>query len=175
MLLPAFLVPSPASRFMRSMFDDTFAGKVVPCPDCQRPLNTQTEEARDLPISGLAVTSVLLATVPASAQRGGHGGGGHGGGPSFSGGGSHGGGRSFGGGNWGGGRTFSGNWNGSRNFGANVAGRPGSEAQARGRDASHVGDKHAQQQEVDGAGAPAPRWGRARPGGRGRLARLRPW
>ena len=102
----------------------------------------------------LALTgSVLLATLPASAQRGGghggHGGGAsigagaRGGGMSFGGGGGRsmggsfaagggmrsgaatGGGRSFGGGNWAGGRAVSGNWGGGRSVGGGLTGRPG--------------------------------------------------
>lgn len=101
----------------------------------------------------LALTgSVLMTTLPASAQRGGgHGGGasfggGHGGGMSFGGGGGRamggslatsgmgssaaigggnpGGGRSFSGGNWSGGRAVGGTWGGGRNFSGNFAGRP---------------------------------------------------
>jgi hypothetical protein len=42
--------------------DDKFAGQVVPCPDCQKPLDTRPpEEKPELPISGLAVLSLVLA------------------------------------------------------------------------------------------------------------------
>src|SRR4051794_647426 len=51
----------------RLEIDDAFAGKVVPCPDCQRPLKTQADEPhaepRDVPVSGLAIASVILALV----------------------------------------------------------------------------------------------------------------
>jgi len=50
----------------RLEIDDKFAGKSVPCPDCQRPLNTTVaEQARELPVSGLAITSLVLATAGA--------------------------------------------------------------------------------------------------------------
>jgi hypothetical protein len=47
--------------------DDKFAGQAIPCPDCQRPLNTSApaEEPRDLQVSGLALTSLILALVGA--------------------------------------------------------------------------------------------------------------
>jgi len=42
--------------------DDKFAGQTIPCPDCNKPLNTTPEpEAKLLPINGLAVTSLILA------------------------------------------------------------------------------------------------------------------
>src|SRR5437660_795244 len=48
----------------RLEIDDKFAGQVIPCPDCQRPLNTQTEEpTKDLPVSGLALASLIVALV----------------------------------------------------------------------------------------------------------------
>jgi hypothetical protein len=51
----------------RLEIDDAFAGKPVPCPDCQRPLNTRVEKPRgaagDLPVSGLALASLTLALV----------------------------------------------------------------------------------------------------------------
>lgn len=51
----------------RLEIDDKFAGKAIPCPDCQRPLNTAagTPEPPDLPASGLALTSLILALVGA--------------------------------------------------------------------------------------------------------------
>src|SRR5262249_37647746 len=56
----------------RLEIDDTFAGKTIPCPDCQRPLTTPTaapaaaEEPPpevDSHVSGLALTSVIVALV----------------------------------------------------------------------------------------------------------------
>ncbi len=51
----------------RLEIDDKFAGQAIPCPDCQRPLNTAagTPEPPDLPVSGLALTSLILALVGA--------------------------------------------------------------------------------------------------------------
>jgi hypothetical protein len=51
----------------RLEIDDKFAGKVIPCPDCQQPLNTAaaTPVAPDLPVSGMALTSLILALVGA--------------------------------------------------------------------------------------------------------------
>ncbi len=50
----------------RLEIDDKFAGQVIPCPDCQKPLNTTPEPAeRDVPVSGLALTSLILALVGA--------------------------------------------------------------------------------------------------------------
>jgi hypothetical protein len=51
----------------RLELDDRFAGKAIPCPDCQLPLSTKTAavEARQVPISGLALTSLILATTGA--------------------------------------------------------------------------------------------------------------
>jgi hypothetical protein len=49
----------------RLEIDDKFAGKAIPCPDCQRPLNThvQVEAPQVLAVSGLAITSLVLALV----------------------------------------------------------------------------------------------------------------
>ncbi len=49
----------------RLELDDKFAGKAVPCPDCQQPLNTKlvADERGQVPISGLALTSLILALV----------------------------------------------------------------------------------------------------------------
>jgi hypothetical protein len=51
----------------RLELDDKFAGKAIPCPDCQLPLNTKiaADETRQAPISGLALTSLILAIVGA--------------------------------------------------------------------------------------------------------------
>ena len=51
----------------RLELDDKFAGKAIPCPDCQQPLNTKiaVDESRQVPVSGLAITSVILAIVGA--------------------------------------------------------------------------------------------------------------
>ena len=51
----------------RLEIDDKFAGQVIPCPDCQRPLNTTagTPAPPDLPTSGLALTAMILALVGA--------------------------------------------------------------------------------------------------------------
>ena len=44
--------------------DDKFAGQTIPCPDCNKPLSTVPEPpAKLLPVSGLAVTSLILALV----------------------------------------------------------------------------------------------------------------
>src|SRR5687768_14358678 len=40
--------------------DDAFAGKTIPCPDCQRPLSTMVTNP-DQRTSGLAMTSLFLA------------------------------------------------------------------------------------------------------------------
>jgi hypothetical protein len=49
----------------RLEIDDKFAGQVIPCPDCQKPLTTQksVEPPRELPASGLAVASLIVALV----------------------------------------------------------------------------------------------------------------
>ena len=49
----------------RLEIDDKFAGQVIPCPDCQQPLQTATAsaETRHLPVSGLALGSLILALV----------------------------------------------------------------------------------------------------------------
>jgi hypothetical protein len=51
----------------RLEIDDKFAGKTIPCPDCQQPLNTLTASPapKDLPVSGLALASLTLALVGA--------------------------------------------------------------------------------------------------------------
>src|SRR5947209_5410146 len=51
----------------RLEIDDKFAGQAVPCPDCQRPLNTTagTPAPPDLPVSGLALTAMILVLVGA--------------------------------------------------------------------------------------------------------------
>ena len=50
----------------RLEIDDKFAGQTIPCPDCNKPLNTAPEpQAKLLPISGLAVTSLILAIAGA--------------------------------------------------------------------------------------------------------------
>jgi hypothetical protein len=51
----------------RLELDDKFAGKAIPCPDCQQPLNTQVaaDESRQGQLSGLAITSLILAMVGA--------------------------------------------------------------------------------------------------------------
>jgi Domain of unknown function (DUF4190) len=48
----------------RLELDEKFAGQAISCPDCQRPLNTRTpvvEAPPDRPVSGLALTSLILA------------------------------------------------------------------------------------------------------------------
>src|SRR6516162_804751 len=48
----------------RLEIDDKFAGQVIPCPDCNKPLSTTVEAERpQLPVSGLAVTSLATALV----------------------------------------------------------------------------------------------------------------
>jgi hypothetical protein len=52
----------------RLEIDDKFAGQTLPCPDCQRPLRVGAPAApapQDRPISGLALTSLILALVGA--------------------------------------------------------------------------------------------------------------
>jgi hypothetical protein len=51
----------------RLELDDKFAGKAIPCPDCQQPLNTKVaaDESRQGQISGLAIASLILAMVGA--------------------------------------------------------------------------------------------------------------
>src|SRR5262245_6029568 len=46
----------------RLEIDDKFAGKLIPCPDCNKPLSTVANESpREVPVSGLAISSVALA------------------------------------------------------------------------------------------------------------------
>jgi hypothetical protein len=47
----------------RLEIDDKFAGQIVPCPDCQKPLNTRIDEPKDPPVSALALGSLVLALV----------------------------------------------------------------------------------------------------------------
>jgi hypothetical protein len=50
----------------RLEIDEKFAGQVIPCPDCQRPLNTAPAEAApERTISGLALASLIVALVGA--------------------------------------------------------------------------------------------------------------
>jgi hypothetical protein len=49
----------------RLEIDDAFAGKTIPCPDCQRPLNTSPSVpvVPDRPSSPLALASLIMALV----------------------------------------------------------------------------------------------------------------
>jgi hypothetical protein len=58
-------IPLTCACGARLEIDETFAGKTVNCPDCQKPLNIPKPEKPGLQTSGFALASIVLAVAGA--------------------------------------------------------------------------------------------------------------